>query len=105
LYVNKKDDKLPYRPFVRIGYSSANTYPLVLQLHGGEGNDSVKLITHGNEEGMWISSEVPSKFPALVLAPQCPGGRELVRLGTESANQRAATGAGNSGQRGKTCRD
>jgi predicted peptidase len=48
----------------------------VLWLHGGEGNDNLKQITHGNEKGthLWISSEVPSKFPALVLAPQCPVG-------------------------------
>ena len=62
VYVNKKGDKLPYGPFVPIGYSSANTYPLVLWLHGGEGNDNVKQITHGNEKGthLWISSEVRS---------------------------------------------
>jgi predicted peptidase len=61
---------------VPIGYSSANTYPLVLWLHGGEGNDNVKQITHGNVKGthLRISSEVPSKLPALVLAPQCPVG-------------------------------
>jgi predicted peptidase len=76
VYVNKKGDKLPYGPFAPIGYSSANTYPLVFWLHGGEGNDNVKQITHGNEKGthLWISSEVPSKLPALVLAPQCPVG-------------------------------
>jgi predicted peptidase len=37
VYVDKKGDKLPCRLFVPIGYSSANTYPLVLWLHGGEG--------------------------------------------------------------------
>jgi predicted peptidase len=78
VYVNKKGDRLPYRLFVPIGYSSANTYPLVLWLHGGEGrgNDNVKQITRGNEKGthVWISSEVQAKFPAFVLAPQCPVG-------------------------------
>ena len=46
--------------------------------HGGEGrgNDDVKPVTHGNEKRVhvWISSEVPSKFPAFVLARQCPVG-------------------------------
>jgi predicted peptidase len=64
--------------FVPIGYSSANSYPLVLWLHGGEGrgNDNIKQITRGNEKGthVWICSEVPSKFPVFVLAPQCPVG-------------------------------
>jgi predicted peptidase len=78
VYVNKKGDKLPYRLFVPVGYSSAKTYPLVLWLHGGEGrgSDNVKQITRGNEKGthVWISSDVQSKFPAFVLAPQCPVG-------------------------------
>jgi hypothetical protein len=78
VYVDKKGDKLPCRLFVPIGYSSANTYPLVLWLHGGEGrgNDNVKQVARGNEKGahVWISSEVQSKFPACVLAPQCPVG-------------------------------
>jgi predicted peptidase len=78
VYVNKKGGKLPYRLFVPIGCSSANTYPLVLWLHGGEGrgNDNVKQITRGNEKGThaWISSEVQPKFPAFVLAPQCTVG-------------------------------
>jgi predicted peptidase len=79
VYVNKKGNKLPCRLFVPIGYRSANTYPLVLWLHGGEGrgNDNVKQITRGNEKAthVWISREVQSKFPAFVLvAPQCPVG-------------------------------
>jgi hypothetical protein len=48
----------------------------VLLLHGGEGrgNNDVKPVTNGNEKRahVWISSEVPSKFPAFVLARQCP---------------------------------
>jgi predicted peptidase len=78
VYVTKKGDKMPYRLFVPVGYSSAKTYPLVLWLHGGEGrgNDNIKQITRGNEKGthVWISSDVQSKFPVFVLAPQCPVG-------------------------------
>jgi predicted peptidase len=78
VYVAKKGDKMPYRLFVPVGYSSAKTYPLVLWLHGGEGrgNDNIKQITRGNEKGthVWISSDVQSKFPVFVLAPQCPVG-------------------------------
>ncbi len=78
MYVNKKGARLPYRLFVPMGYSSANTYPLVLWLHGGEGrgNDNIKQITRGNEKGthLWTSSEVQAQFPAFVLAPQCPVG-------------------------------
>lgn len=65
VYVNKQGDKMPYRLFVPVGYSSANTYPLILWLHGveGRGNDNVKQITRGNEKGthVSISSEVQAK--------------------------------------------
>ncbi len=78
VYANKKGEKLPYRLYVPLGYNSAKTYPLVLWLHGveGRGSDNVKQITRGNEKGahVWISSEVQARFPAFVLAPQCPAG-------------------------------
>jgi predicted peptidase len=48
VYVNKKGDKLPYRLFVPIGYSSAN---------------------------MWISSEVQSKLPHLYWRHSAPWAR------------------------------
>ena len=78
VYMNKKGDRLPYRLFVPLGYSSAKTYPLVLWLHDGEGrgSDNVKQIARGNQKGthVWISDDVQGKFPAFVLAPQCPVG-------------------------------
>ena len=107
VYVDKKGDTLPYRLFVPIGYSSANTYPLVLWLHGGEGNDNVKQITHGKcERDAPVDLQRSTvEVTRIGTGATVPRGRELVRLGTESANRRVATGAGNSGQRGKTVRD
>lgn len=81
-----KDDKLPYGPFVPIGYSRANTYPLVLRLHGGEGNDNLSQITHG--KGCTCGS--PAKYrpegSGIATGATMPRARELPRLGTESAN-------------------
>jgi predicted peptidase len=78
VYVNKKGDRAAYRLFVPVGYNSANTYPLVLWLHGGDGrgNDNIMQITRGNQLGahFWMSSDVQAKFPTFVLAPQCPTG-------------------------------
>jgi predicted peptidase len=76
VYVSKKGERLPYRLFVPTGYSSDQKYPLVLWLHGGEGrgSDNVQQIVHENQKGthVWIAPEIQGKFPAFVLAPQCP---------------------------------
>lgn len=76
VYVNKKGERLPYRLFVPIGYSPEQKYPLILWLHGGEGrgSDNLQQIVHANQKGahVWIAPEIQLKFPAFVLAPQCP---------------------------------
>jgi len=79
VYVDKKGDKLPYRLFVPIGYSSANTYPLVLSLHGGEGrgNDDVKQVARGNEKGRRYGAPAKYRrsFPHLYWRHRGPWGR------------------------------
>jgi predicted peptidase len=78
VYIDKKGDRLPYRLFVPLGYDANQKYPLLLWLHGvdGRGSDNVKQLTHENQLGthFWISSDSQGKFPAFVLAPQCPSG-------------------------------
>jgi len=76
VYVSKNGQRLPYRLYVPVGYNPEQKYPLVLWLHGGEGrgSDNVQQIVHGNQKGthVWIAPENQAKFPAFVLAPQCP---------------------------------
>lgn len=76
VYANKEGDRLPYRLFVPVGYDANQKYPLVVWLHGndGRGDDNVKQLTGSNRLGahFWIASDVQSKFPAFVFAPQCP---------------------------------
>jgi predicted peptidase len=76
VYVNKNGERLPYRLFVPTGYSPQQKYPLVLWLHGGEGrgSDNLQQIVHTNQTGahVWLAPEIQLKFPAFVLAPQCP---------------------------------
>ena len=78
VYVDKKGERLPYRLFVPLGYDANRKYPLLLWLHGvdGRGSDNVKQLTHENQLGthFWIASEIQTKFPVLVLVPQCPSG-------------------------------
>jgi predicted peptidase len=76
VYVSKNGQRLPYRLFVPTGYNPDQKYPLILWLHGGEarGTDNVQQIVHESQQGthVWIAPEVQAKFPAFVLAPQCP---------------------------------
>ena len=66
----------PYRLFVPPSYDPKKRYPLVLWLHGaaGRGNDNILEISEGNTLGthIWTKPENQAKFPAFVLAPQCP---------------------------------
>lgn len=78
VYIGKSSARLPYRLFVPLGYDANRKYPLVLWLHGidGRGSDNIKQLTKENQLGthFWITSEVQTKFPVFVFAPQCPSG-------------------------------
>ena len=64
--------KLNYRILYPENYSPDKKYPLLLFLHGaGErGNDNEKQLFHGGD--MLSSHENRSKYPCIILAPQCP---------------------------------
>jgi predicted peptidase len=51
-------------------------YPLVIFLHGaGErGDDNQKQLVHGMND--FAADEIMAKYPAFVLAPQCPEGQK-----------------------------
>ncbi|MCE9527738.1 MAG: prolyl oligopeptidase family serine peptidase [Planctomycetales bacterium] len=70
--------KLNYRLLRPEGYDSKKEYPLVLFLHGaGErGNDNKIQLVHGMNE--FAADEIMEKYPAFVLAPQCPEGKQWV---------------------------
>jgi len=66
--------KLPYRLLKPKGYDAKQKYPLVIFLHGaGErGNDNEKQLVHGMND--FASDKIMAKYPAFVIAPQCPEG-------------------------------
>jgi predicted peptidase len=66
--------KLPYRLLKPKAYDATQKYPLVIFLHGaGErGDDNQKQLVHGMND--FASDEVMAKYPAFVIAPQCPAG-------------------------------
>lgn len=66
--------KLNYRILYPLNYSPDKSYPVILFLHGaGErGNDNEAQLVHGGN--MFASYDNQSKYPAIIIAPQCPEG-------------------------------
>ena len=73
-------NKLPYRVLAPAKVDSAAKYPLVIFLHGaGErGSDNKKQLIHGMKD--FASDEIMAKYPAFVIAPQCPEGQKWVDI-------------------------
>ena len=69
------DYKLPYRLLRPKPFDAQQKYPLVIFLHGaGErGDDNEKQLVHGMND--FASDRVMAKYPAFVIAPQCPEGQ------------------------------
>ena len=66
--------RLNYRILYPLNYSPDKQYPLILFLHGGGecGSDNEAQLLHGGD--MLASYETQSKYPAIIIAPQCPEG-------------------------------
>lgn len=78
--------ELPYRFYLPENYNTAGKYPLLLFLHGaGErGCDNERQIEVGIQK-MFASPDSPV-FGAVVIAPQCPEGRQWVNTPWEMGN-------------------
>lgn len=66
---------MPYRIFVPPGYTAAQTYPLIVFLHGaGEAgsNNTAQLNNNANGAMKLISEANQAIQPTLMAAPQCP---------------------------------
>ena len=74
LFHAKDGQALPYRLFLPKNRDSQKSYPLVLAMHGaGERgtDDSIQLTTH-QLATVWARDSNQAKYPAFILAPQCP---------------------------------
>lgn len=82
VFQNQQGEQLPYRLMLPAGYDpqGKTKYPLVLFLHGaGErGTDNVKQLIHGTKE--FAKPANRQKYPAFVLAPQCPNNKRWVEV-------------------------
>ena len=88
-YQSAKGETMPYRLFVPKGYDAGkkDRYPLVLWLHGaaGRGSNNLNQISGGNAWGTsaFVAPENQAKFPAFVVAPQCPEGKFWTNRGAK----------------------
>lgn len=80
VYKASNGKSLPYRLYVPDGYDSSKKYPLVLFFHGaGErGTDNNAQISAGSVMQRLLTDAESSRFPCLILAPQCPGDSQWV---------------------------
>jgi predicted peptidase len=78
-------EKLGYRLLKPKDYDPNRKYPLVLFMHGaGERGDNNKAqLVHGMND--FASDEVMSKYPAFVIAPQCPNNKKWVEVDWSAA--------------------
>jgi predicted peptidase len=72
--------ELKYRLLKPKDYNANRKYPVVIFFHGaGErGDDNAKQLVHGM--GNFASDEIRQKYPAFVVAPQCPAGQQWVNV-------------------------
>ncbi len=82
-----KSDTLLYRVLFPEKYDATKTYPLVIFLHGaGErGNDNTKQLVHG--ASLFTNPENRTKFPAIVIFPQCPADKRWVNYDKKSKDE------------------
>ena len=72
--------ELKYRLLKPKDYDTNKKYPLVIFFHGaGErGDDNAKQLVHGM--GDFASDKIRDKYPAFVIAPQCPSDKQWVNV-------------------------
>jgi len=86
VYTDAAGGKLPYRILKPADYDANKKYPLVIFLHGaGErGTDNLVQLKHGMAD--YANDENRKKFPAFVIAPQCPAERKWVEVNWSDPN-------------------
>ncbi|MFD1140927.1 alpha/beta hydrolase-fold protein [Larkinella insperata] len=74
-FINRRGDTLSYRLLKPESYDSTQRYPLLICLHGGAGygTDNIRQLASWEIQQL-TRPENRKKYPAFILAPQCPRG-------------------------------
>lgn len=80
LFLSTSGNSLKFRQLAPAKLEAGKKYPLVIFLHGaGErGSDNKKQLIHGVTE--LAADEMRARYPAFVIAPQCPEGKKWVEI-------------------------
>lgn len=98
-YTTRAGQTLPYRILYPKNYDRSvgpsaqrDKYPLILMLHGsGErGTDNEKQLVHGSK--LFLQDDIRTKFPAIVVFPQCPQESSWMSLKREGTGQQSWSG-------------
>ncbi|MBQ2940415.1 MAG: hypothetical protein IJE00_08615 [Clostridia bacterium] len=77
-YTDATGNTMAYRLYLPEGYDSFAKYPVVLYLHGNgfQGDDNLKQVTGeiGEPLDELVYPDNRNKYPAIIVAPQCPTG-------------------------------
>lgn len=73
---------LPYRLYIPRGIDAKRKVPLVLFLHGaaGRGTDNLRQLTDQAAPLVFVQPESQARWPAFMLAPQCPPDQQWVAI-------------------------
>lgn len=74
---------LPYRFFAPQGIEKNSKLPLVLYLHGSDGNGDDNFRQLNEIVELLTSAAFQQEFPSCVLVPQCPRGHQWVDIKNE----------------------
>lgn len=79
-YKDAEGNQLLYRILKPQDYDPKKSYPLVVFWHGaGErGDNNTSQLVHGMDD--FATDEMMAKYPAFVIAPQCPTGERWVNV-------------------------
>lgn len=91
LFENAAGETMPYRLLPPLRVEPQKQYPLVLCLHGmGErGDDNLRQLTHVIPA--FAGPEVRERFPAWIVAPQCPADEQWAGINRNGGGQVRAT--------------
>ncbi len=81
VHVGMKGDTMSYRLLKPLDYNAVQSYPLVVCLSGGagRGTDNIRQLAGSKAAQVMSAPENRTRYPAFILAPQCPPGSDWGR--------------------------
>lgn len=90
IFVSPHGGSLPYALYIPRNLDPARKYPVVLYLHDASerGTDNRRQLKAIQD---WASDAVQARYPAFIVAPQCPEWKEILQLYGRNRNLAVTT--------------